>query len=84
MIGFIALVRKQAAESRWMLGLSVLALFWFSWLSVFVAAREAQRKIPPPEPTVRCVACGTFLPKSEATAVATGYRCNDPACASRR
>jgi len=48
------------------------------------ARREAQRKIPPAEPTVRCVACGTFLPKSEATAVSTGYRCNDPACARRR
>lgn len=48
------------------------------------SARDAQRKIPPAEPTVRCVACGTFLPKSEATAVATGYRCNDPACARRR
>ena len=44
----------------------------------------APPKIPPAEPTVRCVECGTFLPKAEATPVATGYRCNDPACPRRR
>jgi ribosomal protein S26 len=47
-------------------------------------ARQEAKQIPPAEPTVRCIKCGTFLPASEATQVATGYRCNDPACANRR
>ena len=34
-----ALFRKQAVESRWVLGFSTLALFGLSWLFVFVAAR---------------------------------------------
>ncbi len=42
------------------------------------------KAIPPAEPTVRCAECGVFLPKSEATPVSTGYRCNDPACTQRR
>lgn len=46
--------------------------------------RPEAPKIPPAEPTVRCVECGVFLPKTEATPVATGYRCNDPACPRRR
>jgi len=45
---------------------------------------EARKRIPPAEPTVRCVACGAFTPKSDATLMPTGYRCNDPACARRR
>jgi hypothetical protein len=36
------------------------------------------------EPTVRCVDCGTYLPKSEAKPVANGYRCADPGCTRRR
>lgn len=47
-------------------------------------SRAAPKAIPPAEPTVRCAECGVFLPKSEATPVATGYRCSDPACARRR
>ena len=46
--------------------------------------REPPKAIPPAEPTVRCVECGIFLPKSDATPVATGYRCRDPACSRRR
>jgi hypothetical protein len=46
--------------------------------------REPPKAIPPAEPTVRCADCGIFLPKSEATPVATGYRCSDPACSRRR
>jgi hypothetical protein len=48
------------------------------------ARRAPPKNLAPPEPTVRCIECGTFLPKSEATPVPTGYRCNDPACARRR
>ena len=46
--------------------------------------REPPKAIPPAEPTVRCVECGIFLPKSDATPVATGYRCRDPVCSQRR
>jgi uncharacterized protein len=46
--------------------------------------REAPKAIPPAEPTVRCAQCGIFLPKAEATPVAAGYRCRDPACSGRR
>src|SRR5690242_342474 len=38
MTAVAALFRKQLTESRWMLGLSALALFWFSWFSVYVTA----------------------------------------------
>jgi hypothetical protein len=50
-------------------------------------AREKGRREAPKiaaEPTVRCVECGTYLPTADATKVATGYRCNDPACTRRR
>jgi hypothetical protein len=46
--------------------------------------QEPPKAIPPAEPTVRCVECGVFLPKSESTPAPTGYRCNDPACPRRR
>ena len=48
------------------------------------AQRSTRKAIPPAEPTVRCVQCGTFLPKSESVAAATGYRCPDPGCTPRR
>jgi hypothetical protein len=48
------------------------------------ARRESPRKPDASgDPMVRCVRCGVFLPKAEATAVATGYVCADPACARR-
>ncbi len=37
-----ALTRKLIVDSRWMLGLTAAALFWLSWLFVFVAARTEQ------------------------------------------
>lgn len=43
-----------------------------------------RRKELPAEPTVRCVDCGTYLPKSEAKPGPDGYRCGDPACPRRR
>jgi hypothetical protein len=47
-------------------------------------AREARRKAGAAGvPMVRCARCGVFLPKADATAVATGYVCNDAACARR-
>jgi ABC-2 type transport system permease protein len=43
MIPFLALVRKQVNESRWLLGLTTAALFGLSWLSVVITAlRESQ------------------------------------------
>lgn len=45
---------------------------------------QSRGELPPAEPTVRCEGCGLFLPKSEATATDTGYRCGDPACQRRR
>ena len=33
---FWALIRKEVHESRWMLGLSALALFGLGWLFVYV------------------------------------------------
>jgi hypothetical protein len=38
---------------------------------------------PPPQLMVRCVQCGVYLPEPEARATDTGYRCRDPACATR-
>ena len=52
------------------------------------ARREAESRerkaIPPAQPTVRCVECGMFVPKSESLPVPTGYRCAEPGCARRR
>jgi ABC-2 type transport system permease protein len=39
MTAFRALTRKQLGESRWLLGLSLLALFGLSWLFVYIAGR---------------------------------------------
>lgn len=39
MSGFFALVRKQLVESRWLLGLSAVALFALSWLFVYATYR---------------------------------------------
>ena len=47
-------------------------------------ADERPKPLSPPEPTVRCAHCGVFLPRAEATPIATGYRCSDPACTRQR
>jgi hypothetical protein len=44
---------------------------------------DAKRGELPAEPTVRCIDCGTYLPKSEARPVPGGYRCGDAACTRR-
>ena len=43
------------------------------------ASRRPDRKLPPAEPTVRCVACGVYVPKAESMPVPNGYRCS-PDC----
>ncbi|MDR3632340.1 MAG: permease [Isosphaeraceae bacterium] len=56
MTPFFALLRKQAGETRWALGISAAALFGLSWLTVYVAhvtesriRREmASQGAPPP------------------------------------
>jgi hypothetical protein len=45
---------------------------------------RSKRRELPAEPTVRCIECGTYLPKSDAKPVADGYRCPEPGCARRR
>jgi len=46
------------------------------------AARRAGT--PPDVPTVRCLRCGVFLPRTDATPAAGGYTCGDKSCKSRR
>jgi hypothetical protein len=46
--------------------------------------KSEPRKALPAEETVRCSACGVYLPKVDAKLGPTGYRCGDPACAERR
>ena len=66
------------------------ALFVLRMLSLAKAkarrqrAAEPPKPLSPPEPTVRCAHCGVFLPRAEATAIPTGYRCSDPACTRQR
>ena len=43
------------------------------------ASRRGGNKLPPAEPTVRCVACGVYVPKSESMPVPNGHRCS-PDC----
>lgn len=47
-------------------------------------ARRREERDRAIAPMVRCVQCGVFLPKGDAEAVPTGYRCIDPGCATRR
>ena len=44
------------------------------------AARDAAPK-PAAEPMVRCVRCGVYLPRAEASTVSGGYACSSVACA---
>ena len=33
---------------------------------------------------IKCVECGVFLPRTDATTAPDGYRCGDPACPNRK
>ena len=33
---------------------------------------------------IKCVECGVFLPRTDATSAPDGYRCGDPACPNRK
>ncbi len=48
------------------------------------ARTESKNKPAPPEPMVRCAACGVFLPRADASVAEGGYHCTDPACSRRR
>lgn len=60
-------------------------------LASFAAAKKRRpprtkapsKPLPPAEPTVRCVQCGTFLPKNDALPAPNGYRCGQGGCAGR-
>ena len=39
---------------------------------------------PPAEPMVRCVRCGVYLPRADATPAPGGFTCGDAECAKRR
>ena len=61
-----------------------VALFALRMYNVAKARRERHdSRTGTPATMVRCVGCGVFLPKPDAVETATGYRCREPACASR-
>ena len=33
---------------------------------------------------IKCVECGVFLPRTDATTTPDGYRCGDPSCPNRK
>jgi ABC-2 type transport system permease protein len=43
MTGFLALLRKQSIESRWVFVLTFLAIFGFGWLCVYLTSRTESR-----------------------------------------
>lgn len=45
---------------------------------------SGKSRTPPASPMVRCMHCGVFLPGADATAIAGGHVCSDPACVERR
>jgi hypothetical protein len=47
-------------------------------------ARKPGTASQQPAAMVRCVACGVFLPRSEARALPDGFHCGQPACAHPR
>jgi hypothetical protein len=46
--------------------------------------RSAETDVPAAEPMVRCVRCGVFLPKADATPAPGGHACADTRCARNR
>jgi ribosomal protein S26 len=62
-----------------------VGLFALRMYNVAKARRGRAKPSDPKAPAamVRCVQCGVYLPKPDARETATGYRCQDPACAAR-
>lgn len=48
------------------------------------AANPGNARTPAATPMIKCVDCGVFLPRTDATTAPDGYRCGDPACPNRK
>jgi hypothetical protein len=48
------------------------------------AARPGSARAPGDMTMIKCVECGVFLPRTDATTAPDGYRCGDPACPNRK
>jgi hypothetical protein len=47
------------------------------------AMRASQRDAAPTDIMIRCVRCGTYVPRAEARPGPKGMTCSDPKCAKR-
>ena len=67
----------------WIIVIFVILFALRMWNAAKAKSRAGPRKASPADgqAMVRCVRCGTFLPKPEATSTPEGYRCSDPGCA---
>jgi hypothetical protein len=67
----------------WIIVIFVILFALRMWNAAKAKSRASARKASAADAQsmVRCVRCGTFLPKPEATSTPEGYRCTDPACA---
>jgi hypothetical protein len=63
-------------------------LFGLRLVNAAKARRRSDRTrrggTPPAEPMVRCVRCGVFLPRGDATPAPGGFSCGDARCVERR
>ncbi len=48
------------------------------------ASNPGNSPAPAATPMIKCVDCGVFLPRTDATTAPDGYRCGDPACPNRK
>ena len=53
--------------------------------------RAGRKDAQPPGPRgtadmtmIKCIECGVFLPRTDATTAPDGYRCGDPGCPNRK
>jgi hypothetical protein len=46
--------------------------------------QDASRPGPADMAMIKCVECGVFLPRTDATTTPDGYRCGDPDCPNRK
>jgi hypothetical protein len=66
-----------------------VALFGLRLVNAAKAKRRAgpaargPARVPVAEPMVRCLRCGVFLPRADATPVSGGYTCGDARCVPR-
>jgi hypothetical protein len=47
-------------------------------------SRPGNARAPGDMTMIKCVECGVFLPRTDATTAPDGYRCGDPACPNRK